>query len=132
MRPIFLAAALALVAAGAHGAGNGEPRQGTQAPELGAGPHQDFQPMEGGNGERLRPGFPEPQVPTPKNPDAVKPAPPGASAGSSARPSDQQDREDERRATERKEKAKQRPGFKEEAPSPRAAIPSTRAPNRVN
>jgi hypothetical protein len=108
MRAFLVAGALALAAAGAYGAGP------TQVPDLGAGPHQGSEPMKGGNGDSLRPGFPEPQVPKPKDPDK-----PGASAGSSAKPSDQQDPEDERRATERKEKAKQRPGYKDEAPSPR-------------
>jgi hypothetical protein len=98
-----------------------------QAPDLGAGPHQSYQPMEGGNGDSLRPGSPEPKVPMPKEEEKAGTSGGKASTGSSAKPSDRQDREDERRATERKEKAKQRPGYKDEAPSPRAAIPSSRA-----
>lgn len=86
-------------------------------PDLGAGPHRDFQPMEGGNGDSLRPGQPEPKVPLPSG--TAKPAgKDGASTGSSAQPK-YDPKEDERRATESKEKAKKRPGYKDEAPSPR-------------
>ena len=80
--------------------------------------------MEGGNGESLRPGAPQPQFPKPApEPEPAKGAVPpgGASAGGSAKPSDTQSPEDERRATERKDKAKKRPGYQEEAPSPRAS-----------
>ena len=67
------------------------------------------------------PGNPGPQAPSAEGKG-------GASAGSSSPDEIQRrkergaaEREDERRATERKEKAKQRPGYQEEAPSPRAA-----------
>ena len=58
---------------------------------------------------------PEPKLPLPSGTQTGKAAVKGgASAGSSS-----QDKEDERRATESKEKAKKRPGYKDEAPSPR-------------
>lgn len=88
-------------------------------PDLGAGPHRDFREMEGGNGDSLRPGQPEPKVPLPSGIEKSGPSgKDGASAGSSAQPKDES-KEDERRATESKEKAKKRPGYKDEAPSPR-------------
>lgn len=63
----------------------------------------------------VQPGQPEPKVPLPSGRETGKAAvKDGASAGSSS-----QDKEDERRATESKEKAKKRPGYKDEAPSPR-------------
>lgn len=120
-RAVVLGAFLAAAAFAAYG-------EDGPKPDLGAGPHQGYQPMEGGNGESLRPGSPEPQYPKAAPQPAPQPAPSpaqgapaknGASTGSSAKPSDSQDPEDERRATERKEKAKKRPGYQEEAPSPR-------------
>ena len=92
-------------------------------PDLGAGPHRNSGPGAGGAGDAVRPGQPEPKLPAPAKAgeDGAKPAGDGASSGSSM-----QD-EDERRATESKEKAKKRPGYKDEAPSPRAAAPAGRA-----
>jgi hypothetical protein len=60
MRPLALALGAFLAAAALAAYGEDGPK-----PDLGAGPHQGYQPMEGGNGERLRPGSPEPQFPKP-------------------------------------------------------------------
>ena len=98
-------------------------------PELGAGPHRDWQGQLSGEGERPRQGAPEPKLP--------EPAPPAdASGGASAAPeapedarSLQEQKEDERKATESKEKMKKKPGYKEEAPSPRAETPRPQQPN---
>jgi hypothetical protein len=111
---VALGAFLAAAALAAYG-------QGAPKPDTGAGPHRDYQPMEGGNGESLRPGAPQPQFPKPAPEPAGTPSKSGASAGSSAKPSDTQSPEDERRATERMEKSKKRPGFQQDAPSPRAS-----------
>jgi hypothetical protein len=72
-------------------------------PDLGAGPHRDYDEQKGGTGAKPRSGAPQPKLPAPE----------GASSGSSAD-------KDERKATESKEKAKKRPGYKDDAPSPRA------------
>jgi hypothetical protein len=82
-------------------------------PELGGGPNRDFREQKGGDGEKPRLGAPEPKLPTETTPPDARPG--GASTGGGS----QQD-EDERKATESKEKAKKRPGYKDEAPSPRA------------
>jgi hypothetical protein len=91
-------------------------------PELGAGPHRDRSAQTAGDGERLRPGAPQPKLPEspPSEPQE------GASQGSSATPpaaeNERAAREaDERKATEAKEKMKKKPGYKEEVPSPRAS-----------
>jgi hypothetical protein len=83
-------------------------------PEIGGGPNRDYRELKGGDGERPRKGAPTPKLPIQTTPpsDATQG---GASTGGGTR----QD-EDERKATESKEKAKKRPGYKEEAPSPRA------------
>jgi hypothetical protein len=83
-------------------------------PELGGGPNRDYRELKGGDGEKPRKGAPEPKLPVPATPpsDASKG---GASTGGGSR-----QQEDERKATESKEKAKKRPGYKDEAPSPRA------------
>jgi hypothetical protein len=83
-------------------------------PELGGGPNRDFREQKGGDGEKPRLGAPEPKLPTETTPPDARPG--GASTGGGG---SQQD-EDERKATESKEKAKKRPGYKDEAPSPRA------------
>ena len=92
-------------------------------PELGAGPHRDRTPATSGEGESPR---------QPVSPPAVAPkaTPGGASGGSSASPPttpederSARDRdEDERRATESKDKMKKRPGYKDNVPAPRASI----------
>jgi hypothetical protein len=91
-------------------------------PELGAGPHRDRSPQVGGEGRARQPIDP-PAV-------APKPADPGdASTGSSANPPSTPDdersardrQEDERKATESKDKMKKRPGYKENVPAPRAS-----------
>jgi hypothetical protein len=69
-------------------------------PEIGAGSSRDNTP---------------PAVPP------VKPSPPGASTGPSSPPDTVRDQEDERKATRSKEKMKKKPGYQEEAPSPRAS-----------
>jgi len=70
-------------------------------PEIGSGPHLDRSPQTSGPGK------------------AAKDAPgTGASTGPSG-PDTQQ--EDERKATQSKEKMKKKPGYQEEAPSPRAS-----------
>jgi hypothetical protein len=88
-------------------------------PDLGAGPHRDWSEMKGGE------GTPRGTVETPK--------PPAASGGASAPPApaatpedahvQQLREEDERRATESKDKMKKKPGYKEDVPAPRAAAP---------
>jgi hypothetical protein len=95
-------------------------------PDLGAGPHRDYDEQKGGPGARPRTGDPQPQLPMPRNAPsgASKDGAPigkdagtgqdGASTGGSAA------EKDERKATESKEKAKKRPGYKDDAPSPRA------------
>lgn len=93
-----------------------EPAKPALQPDLGAGPHRDSESLKGGNGDSLRPGDPEPNVPLPSGTEPAKPD--GASTGPSVQPKDDA-KEDERRATESKEKAKKRPGYKDEAPSPR-------------
>jgi opacity protein-like surface antigen len=83
-------------------------------PELGGGPNRDYRELKGGDGEKPRKGTPEPKLPAQTTPpsDAGQG---GASTGGGSR-----QQEDERKATESKEKAKKRPGYKDEAPSPRA------------
>jgi hypothetical protein len=92
-------------------------------PELGAGPHRDRTPQTSGEGERPR--QPVPAVPAPKA------DPGGASTGPSVNPagrpspedetSAREREEDERKATQSKEKMKKRPGYKDDAPLPRAS-----------
>jgi hypothetical protein len=91
-------------------------------PDLGAGPHRDRSPQTSGEGESPR----QPIAP----PAVVPKADPGdASTGSSASPPASPDdersardrEEDERRATESKNKMKKRPGFRENVPAPRAS-----------
>jgi hypothetical protein len=90
-------------------------------PDLGAGPHRDGSSRTSGEGE------------SPRQPDAAVPAVPKAnsgasSTGSSASPATPEDEraardreEDERRATESKDKMKKRRGYKEDVPAPRAS-----------
>jgi hypothetical protein len=92
-------------------------------PELGAGPHRDRSPQLGGDGERPRQGAPEPKLPQPAQKEDA------SQGGSSAQPGGSDDErkareEDERKATEAKEKMKKKPGYKDEAPSPRAGTAS--------
>ncbi len=92
-------------------------------PELGAGPHRDSSPRTSGEGESPR---------QPVSPPAVVPkaAPADASTGSSASPPATPDdersardrEEDERKATESKDRMKKRPGYKDNVPAPRASI----------
>ena len=84
-------------------------------PELGGGPNRDYRELKGGDGEKPRKGTPEPKLPSQTTPPRDDASPGGASTGGGA-PQD----EDERKATESKDKAKKRPGYKDEAPSPRA------------
>jgi hypothetical protein len=89
------------------------PAQDPVKPELGGGPQRDYRERKGGDGEKPRKGTPEPKLPAETTPPRENPG--GASTGGGAPQS-----EDERKATEGKEKAKKRPGYKDEAPSPRA------------
>ena len=80
-------------------------------PDIGAGPHSDRAAQPPGEGTRH---------------DSVPPQAPRPSAGSSAAPSTPDDshadhmrREDEKKATESKQKMKRRPGYKEDVPAPR-------------
>ena len=82
-------------------------------PELGGGPNRDYRELKGGDGEKPRRGAPEPKLPS-------QATPPGASQGGASTGGGAPQNEDERKATESKEKAKKRPGYKDEAPSPRA------------
>jgi hypothetical protein len=81
-------------------------------PELGGGPNRDYRELKGGDGEKPRKGAPEPKLPSQTTPPRDEG---GASTGGSTR-----QQEEERKATEGTEKAKKRPGYKDEAPSPRA------------
>jgi hypothetical protein len=87
-------------------------------PDLGAGPHRDGSSRTSGEGGSPR---------QPATPPAVAPKENsgGASTGPSVSPEDERsarDREeDERRATESKDKMKKRPGYKEDVPAPRAS-----------
>jgi hypothetical protein len=90
-------------------------------PEIGAGPHRDRSAQTSGPGDVKR--------------DASQPLPPGQPAGAGAgagaqgsgastgpsRPDTVQDQDDERKATQAKEKMKKKPGYREDVPSPRAA-----------
>jgi len=91
-------------------------------PDLGAGPHRDGSSQTSGEGEKPRQGAPAPVVP--------KTNPGGASTGPSVSPAASPDdersarerEEDERRATESKDKMKKRPGYKDDVPAPRVSI----------
>jgi len=87
-------------------------------PDLGAGPHRDGSSRTSGEGEKPRQGAPEVPV-VPKANSG------GASTGPSVSPEDERSarerEEDERRATEKKDKMKQRPGYKHDVPAPRAS-----------
>jgi hypothetical protein len=74
-------------------------------PEIGPGPNLDRSGRTSGAGE------------SPRQPDAST----GPSTPEDAR-IELERKDDERKATESKEKMKKRPGFKEEAPSPRASL----------
>ena len=84
-------------------------------PELGGGPNRDYRELKGGDGEKPRKGAPEPKIPIQTTPPPADAGQGGASTGGGSR-----QQEEERKATEGKEKAKKRPGYKDEAPSPRA------------
>jgi hypothetical protein len=91
-------------------------------PDLGAGPHRDSTPRTSGEGESPRqPAAAPAVVPKPDSGGAST----GSSASSPASPEDERsarDREeDERRATESKDKMKKRPGYKHEVPAPHAS-----------
>jgi len=82
-------------------------------PEIGAGPHRDRSAQQSGEGsskDKTPPALPP-----------VKPASPGASTRPSSSPDAVQDQDDERKATQAKEKMKKKPGYQEEVPSPRAS-----------
>jgi hypothetical protein len=87
-------------------------------PDLGAGPHRDGSSRTSGEGEKSR-------QPAPDAPVVPKADTGGASTGPSVSPEDERsarDREeDERRATEKKDKMKKRPGYKDDVPAPRAS-----------
>ena len=87
-------------------------------PDLGAGPHRDRSSQTSGEGEKPRQETPAPVVPG-ANPGA-------ASTGPSMSPNDERsarDREeDQRRATESKDKMKKRKGYKDDVPAPRVSI----------
>ena len=85
-------------------------------PEIGAGPHLDRSAQQSGTGssnDKTPPAAPPVKPASPDNPS-------DASAGPS-RPDTVQDQDDERKASEAKEKMKKKPGYQEEAPSPRAS-----------
>ena len=112
MRPLLAAAVLGLVLAAPAFADD------PVRPEIGAGPHRDSSGRTSGEGKSRG--------------DTVQPVPPGQAPGASTGPSQPVDAErdaDERKATESKEKMKQKPGYKEDAPSPRASHTSLHANN---
>ena len=84
-------------------------------PQIGPGPHLDRSAQESGAGAGTSRDKTPPAAPP------VKPSSSGASAGPSSPPDTVQDQADERKATEAKEKMKKKPGYQEEAPSPRAS-----------
>jgi hypothetical protein len=98
-------------------------------PELGAGPHRDWQGQLSGEGERPRQGAPEPKLPEPARPADASGGASAAPAGPEDARSEQEQKEDERKATESKEKMKKKPGYQEEVPSPRAETPRPPQPN---
>jgi hypothetical protein len=120
MRPLQAA-----LAAGALGLGLSVPAIAVDPvkPEIGGGPHIDRSAQTSGAGDTKR--------------DASQPLPPGQPAGGGAgagagpqgsgastgpsRPDTVQDQEDERKATQAKEKMKKKPGYQEDVPSPRAS-----------
>jgi opacity protein-like surface antigen len=110
MRRLVALAACAIAAASMAAAA---PAQDPVKPELGGGPNRDYRELKGGDGEKPRRGAPEPKLPS-------QATPPGASQGGASTGGGAPQNEDERKATESKEKAKKRPGYKDEAPSPRA------------
>jgi hypothetical protein len=92
-------------------------------PEIGAGPHMDRSAQTSGAGDTKQ---------DPSQPGAAG-QPPGGGAGAGAgpqgsgaasagpsRPDAVQDQDDERKATQAKEKMKKKPGYREDVPSPRA------------
>jgi hypothetical protein len=85
-------------------------------PDLGAGPHRDTLEHKGGEGKPRRGSEP---------PKVVRPSGDASTGGSATTPedanADQLRREDERKATESKEKMKKKPGYKEDVPAPRAS-----------
>src|SRR6185503_18112082 len=92
-------------------------------PDLGAGPHRDRSAQTSGEGASPRQPVSPPAVAPKANPgDASR----GSSVSSPSTPDDERsarDRdEDERRATESKDKMKKRPGYKDNVPAPRASI----------
>ena len=95
-------------------------------PTLGAGPHYDRSETRGGEGT-WRGDVPEaPKVPVVKEPaPSTGPSAPAAAGDEAERAR----KEDERRATERMDQMKRRPGFKKEAPLPRADAPAGRTTN---
>ena len=99
MRPLLAAAALGFALAGPAFADD------PVKPEIGPGPHLDSSGRTSGAGEDR-----------------------GSSTGPS-QPADADREEDERKASEAKEKAKKKPGYQEEAPAPRASHTSLHANN---
>lgn len=71
-------------------------------PEIGAGPHLDRSGQTSGPGKAAK-------------------GEPGAGASTGPSKPDTVQQEDERKATQSKEKMKKKPGYQEEAPSPRAS-----------
>jgi hypothetical protein len=92
-------------------------------PEIGAGPHMDRSAQTSGPGttkqEGSQPG-PAGQPPGGGAGAGAGPQGSGASTGPS-RPDTVQDQDDERKATQAKEKMKKKPGYQEDVPSPRAS-----------
>jgi len=106
---------LAFISYGALAADN--PGSDPVKPELGAGPHLDRSAQESGTGSSKDKTPPAVPPVRPSSPDDAA----GSSAGPSRAPDTVQDQEDERKASEAKEKMKKKPGYQEEAPSPRAS-----------
>jgi hypothetical protein len=98
-------------------------------PEIGAGPHRDRSAQTSGAGESK--GDAAQPTPAPgSTPDQRGGSKPGSSTGPSRAPMESADRlEDERKATQAKEKMKKKPGYREDVPSPRASHTSLHAKN---
>jgi hypothetical protein len=88
-------------------------------PDVGAGPHLDRSAQTSGQ------GTPKSDAPQPVTPEQLPRS--GASTGpsgagpSGSTPDSAGQQQDEKKATESKDKMKKKPGYQEEAPSPRAS-----------
>ena len=91
-------------------------------PEIGAGPHRDRSAQTSGAGEAPRSPQPVPSGQTPGGGAGAGAGPQGSDSSTGpSRPDTDEQQEDEKKASQAKEKMKRKPGFQEEAPSPRAS-----------